>query len=198
MGCTAAPSQAQSGILILAAAESLARLASTSFAVHWRHAQGVRKVKNMSDVKQVLERNITAVNSRDIDGYLGNQCPDVQFVLPGGITLEGREQVKEYTQAIWAAFPDGALAFGEQICTEEGVATEVVFTGTQTGPMPTPGGLLPPTGKRVTLRSVSMLRIKDGMVASERVYLDQLEMLTQLGFQVVPPDARDQGACPIA
>jgi predicted ester cyclase len=66
---------------------------------------------------------------------------------------------------------------------DDAAATEVVFTGTHTGPMNTPGGAVPPTGKRVTLHSVSVLRIKDGLVASEHVYLDQLEMLTQLGLQ---------------
>ena len=36
--------------------------------------------------------------------------------------------------------------------------------------------------KRVTTHSVSILRIKDDLMASERVYFDQLDMLTQLGL----------------
>jgi hypothetical protein len=46
----------------------------------------------------------------------------------------------------------------------------------------TPNGTIPPTGRLVTLHSASILRIKDGLVASEHVYLDQLEMMTQLGL----------------
>jgi len=113
-------------------------------------------------------------------------------VLPGGVTLRGRDQVKEYTESIWAAFPDGTLAFGGQVLADDAVATEVVFTGTHTGPMVTPAGVLSPTGKRVTLRSVSVLSIKNDMITSEHVYLDQLEMLAQLGFQVVPPSTAAQ------
>jgi len=142
----------------------------------------------VTSAKQVLDRNIAAVNARDMEGYLNNQSPNVEFVLPGGVTLHGRDQVKQYTEAIWAAFPDGTLAFGDQVLADDAVATEVVFTGTHTGPMNTPGGPVPPTGKRVEIHSVSMLRIKDGLVASEHVYLDQLEMLTQLGIPLPSPD----------
>jgi predicted ester cyclase len=49
--------------------------------------------------------------------------------------------------------------------------------------MPGPNGPLPPTGKTVTTHSVSILHIKDGLIASERVYGDQLEMMTQLGLR---------------
>jgi predicted ester cyclase len=133
--------------------------------------------------KRVLDRNITAVNARDIEGYLANQQPDIEFVLPGGVTLRGRDQVRQYTEAVWQAFPDGILAFGAQVFGHDAAATEVVFTGTHTGPMLTPNGSIPPTGRSVTLHSASILRIKDGLVASEHVDLDQLEMMTQLGLQ---------------
>jgi predicted ester cyclase len=141
----------------------------------------------MTSAKEILERNITAVNGRDLEGYLANQQPDVEFVLPGGITLRGREQVGQYTEAMWAAFPDAALTFGQQVLTDDGAATEVVFSGTHTGPMATPNGPLAPTGKRVNVRSVSILRFEDGRIASEHVYMDQLELMTQLGLAPARP-----------
>jgi predicted ester cyclase len=138
--------------------------------------------QDMMSAKHVLDRNITALNARDIERYLANQQPDVEFVLSGGVTLHGRDEIRPYIEALWKAFPDGELAFGEQVFAEDAAATELVFTGTHTGPMITPNGMVPPTGKRMTLRSASILRIKDGLVASEHVYSDQLEMMTQLGL----------------
>jgi predicted ester cyclase len=134
------------------------------------------------DVRDVLERNITAINNRDIDAYLANQQPDVEFRLPGGVVVRGRDQVREYTESLWTAFPDGTLAFGDQVLAGDAAATEVIFAGTHTGPLLTPKGPVAPTGRRVTLRSASILRITDGLIASEHVYLDQLEMMTQLGL----------------
>jgi uncharacterized protein (TIGR02246 family) len=132
------------------------------------------------DPKQVLDRNITAINTRDIEGYLANQQPDVQFVLPGGVTLQGRDQLRDYVEAQWAAFPDGTLKFGARVFGDDAAAVEVVFTGTHTGPMATPDGPIPPTGKTVTLHTASILSIKDGLIASEHVYMDQLELMGQL------------------
>jgi uncharacterized protein (TIGR02246 family) len=132
------------------------------------------------DPKQVLDRNITAINTRDIEGYLANQQPDVQFVLPGGVTLQGRDQLRDYVEAQWAAFPDGTLTFGARVFGDDAAAVEVVFTGTHTGPMATPDGPIPPTGKTVTLHTASILSIKDGLIASEHVYMDQLELMGQL------------------
>jgi predicted ester cyclase len=126
------------------------------------------------------------INARDLYGYLNNQQLDVEFVLPGGITLRGRVEVGQFTQAMWSAFPDGRLAFRQQILPHDAAATEVVFTGTHTGPMNTPNGLIPPTGKRLILHSLSILRIEDGRVASEHVYFDQLEMMSQLGLAPAP------------
>jgi uncharacterized protein (TIGR02246 family) len=141
--------------------------------------------------KQVLDRNIAALNARDIEGYLANQRPDVEFVLAGGITLHGRDEIRHYIEALWKAFPDGKLAFGAQVFAEDAAATELVFTGTHAGPMMTPNGPIPPTGKRVTTHSVSILRMKDDLIASEHVYFDQLEMLTQLGLMPAAPGPND-------
>lgn len=133
-------------------------------------------------VQDVLARNIAAVNAHDIEAYLANQQPDVEFVLPGGVTLRGRDQLRPYVEAQWAAFPDTRLAFGTQVLSADSAATEVTVTATHSGPMSTPNGVLPPTGKSVTIKSVSILQIRDGMVASEHVYFDQLDFMTQLGL----------------
>ena len=46
--------------------------------------------------------------------------------------------------------------------------------------MTTPDGPVPPTGRSVTLRSASILMIRDGLIDAEHIYFDQLEMLAQL------------------
>src|SRR6266536_2634469 len=126
--------------------------------------------QDTSKTKQILDRNITTHNARDIDGYLANQSPDVEFVLPGGVRLHGRDQVRHYTEALWKAFPDGVLTFGKQVLTEDAAATELVFTGTHTGPMMTPNGPLPPTGRRITTHSLSILRMKDDLLLQDIVF----------------------------
>jgi SnoaL-like polyketide cyclase len=81
----------------------------------------------------------------------------------------------------------GAVSFGEQVLADDAAATEVVFTGTHTGPLAMPAGEIPPTGRAVRTTTVSMLRFRNGMIISERVIGDELELVRQLG--VSTPDA---------
>jgi predicted ester cyclase len=141
---------------------------------------------DIAAVRQVLERNIAAVNAQDVDAYVANQQPDVEFVLPGGVTVQGRDQVRQYAEAQWTAFPDAKIAFGMQVLSRDRAATEVIFTGTHTGPLQTPAGVVAPTGKSVTFTAASILQIKDGLVASEHLFFDQLELMTQLGLARSP------------
>ncbi len=86
----------------------------------------------------------------------------LEFALPGGVTLHGRDEIRPYIEAFWKAFPDGKLAFGEQMFAEDAAATETMFIGTHTCPIMTPDGPFPPTGNHVTLLMAAILKIKDG------------------------------------
>jgi predicted ester cyclase len=145
----------------------------------------------MPTVQEALERNITALNARDLAAYLANQRPDVEFTLPGGVQLRGRDAVAGYMQAMWTAFPDGVIAFTSTLLSDSGAAVEIEFTGTHTGPLASPEGTIPPTGRKVRLQSASILQIRDGLIASEHVYLDPAQMAAQLGLagDVDTPDA---------
>jgi predicted ester cyclase len=136
---------------------------------------------------QILQRNITALNNRDFEAYLSNQHPDVTITLPGGVQVHGRDQVRASMQVMFTAFPDGKLQFGDQVLADDAAATEVVFTGTHTGPLAMPAGEIPPTGRAVRTTTVSMLRFRNGMIISERVIGDELGLVRQLG--VSTPEA---------
>jgi predicted ester cyclase len=154
-----------------------------------RHGHIEDELAQETDVptsKQVLDRNIAAINARDLGGFLENQQANVKFTIPGGATLQGREEVGQYMEAFWAAFPDGVLSFGKQFFAGDAAATEVRFAGTQSGPLSTPNGPIPPTGRHVSIQSVSILRIEDGRVAEEHVYMDQLDLISQLGLTPMP------------
>lgn len=133
-------------------------------------------------VKQLLERNIAALNAQDIDRVLANQQPDAELVVPGGVTLRGHDQLRQYVEALWTAFPDGAFSFVGQVLSADAAAVELQFTGTHTGLLATPGGAISPTGKSVVVRSASVMRVRDGLIASEHAYPDQLEFMAQLGL----------------
>jgi predicted ester cyclase len=120
----------------------------------------------MASAGQIVGRIMEAFNAQDLETYLAYQSAEVEFVLPGGIVLRGRDEVGQYVRAQWAAFPDGTVTLEKQIASEDEVATEILLTGTHTGPLRTPNGPIEPTGKRVSVRSQSFHRIDDEKAAS--------------------------------
>jgi predicted ester cyclase len=62
------------------------------------------------------------------------------------------------------------------------VAIEVTWEGTHSGPMATPDGQeLPPSNKRITVKSVEVIEIEDGKIKALRHYFDLMTLLQQIG-----------------
>ena len=140
----------------------------------------------MSGTKEAVDRHVRAFNDKDLEGFVNNGTSDIEFVIPGGITLRGREQVRQYMQIFWSAFPDMRVIENYQVIAGDTAVTEATYSGTQTGSLRTPNGDIPPTGKRVLGRQVSVQRVKDGQVWSEHLYFDQMEFLAALGLVPAP------------
>ena len=145
--------------------------------------------QDMESVKQLLDHHIEALNTKDMEGVLANERADAELVVPGGVTLRGHEQIEHYTQVLWNAFPDGVFSIADRVLGDDAAATELVFTGTHSGPLLRPNGEIPATGRHVTIQSVSVFRFNDGLIASEHAYVDQLGFMTQLGLMPSPPVA---------
>jgi predicted ester cyclase len=58
------------------------------------------------------------------------------------------------------------------------VMTHFTVSGTNTGSL----GSLPPTGRRVEIDGMSLIRYEDGRIAEERIFLDSREFRRQLGL----------------
>jgi predicted ester cyclase len=143
----------------------------------------------MTSTKEAADRHVKAFNEKNLEEFVDNESPDIEFVIPGGITLRGRDQVREYMKLFWNAFPDIKVVATYQVIAADTVVTESTYSGTHTGTLRTPSGDLAPTGKRVQGRQVAVQRVKVGQVWSEHLYFDQMELLTALGLVPNPSHA---------
>jgi steroid delta-isomerase-like uncharacterized protein len=94
----------------------------------------------------------------------------------------GREQVQAYMEGWFTAFPDMRAKTTNRVVTEDQVAAEVEFTGTNTGPLRMGAQEVPATGKPVTGTGTYFASVKDGKFVSFRVYPDVASMMGQLGL----------------
>jgi predicted ester cyclase len=133
----------------------------------------------MAEAKQVVERHVEAFNAHQADAEPWTE--DAEFVAPGA-SMRGREEVLAFLGAFWEAFPDGRLELSRVFGEGSVAAAEGRFIGTHDGVFRTPAGEVPATGRLVEFRWMSAYEARGYKLASEQLFFDQVELLTQLGL----------------
>ncbi len=133
--------------------------------------------------KAVIRRFVEEVqNNNDWDAY--DELNDADFVnlsAPPGVPAD-REGGKMFLQGFASGFPDARFTIDDMVAEGDRVATKKTFTGTHTGDF----AGIPPTGSRVTLTYVDILRVRDGRIVEHWLSMDQLSFMQQLG--VIPTE----------
>ena len=87
----------------------------------------------MADVIELARRHDDAFNSQDADERAAIEAPDMEVVMPGGMTLRGHEQVMQVVRAFWEALPDGKITSDDQLADGDVVVAEGTLAGTHSG-----------------------------------------------------------------
>lgn len=98
---------------------------------------------------------------------------------------DGVEEVMTYFRTSRTAFPDLGNEIIHVVVGDGDVAmTEFYLVGTHLGPLKTPMGDIPPTGKSIKVRMAATFEFKPGTdkIVSERPYTDPRAILHQLGI----------------
>ena len=111
---------------------------------------------------------------------IAEECEVVD--VPSGVTLRGPEGLKQFLLGFSIPFPDSKVEVTNLSITEDGAVVELIGRGTHTGPLHTPGGDIPPTGRSFELHLCDVLKIKDGKIIRHSTYYDALSLLHQLGL----------------
>lgn len=141
----------------------------------------------MADAK-ALSRSMFAAIAKGDTAKIRELCGPTIVHVEAGSTFRGIDEVAAHYQAMSSPFPDLEIVIERQLESGDTVVTEMRFTGTQTAPMATPQGVLPPSGRRVDVPGCVLQTIRDGKVTQHIGYYDQLVFLGQLGL--LPEPAR--------
>jgi carboxymethylenebutenolidase len=110
------------------------------------------------------------------DAYV-NHIP----VLTGG---SGRDELREFYSKRFIPHmpPDTEMIPVSRTIGDDQLVDEMIFKFTHTIPMDwmLPG--IPPTGRRVEIPLVAIVRFKNGKLAHEHIYWDQASVLVQIGL----------------
>ena len=132
--------------------------------------------------KKLALTAIEALNARDMSLWTQKLADDF-VAAPPGVPMLNKTQTEGYLQRFVIAFPDVHFEVLHVFAEGEYVFTHWTASGTHTERLATvTGETIPPTRRRVTLSGVILTEIRDGKIAREYQYWDQLALMAQLGL----------------
>ena len=132
--------------------------------------------------RSLLDRYVELYNAGDLDGVLDLYAEDAVQMMPDG-TFEGRGAIRARLAQELTSFSDLAHRVVSYVEQGDAFADEWVFVGTHTGPLVLPDGTeVPPTGTRVEVPGMELVRVRDGLVVVDNLYYDTLAPAAQLGL----------------
>lgn len=120
--------------------------------------------------KIINERNIDAINETSFDKEV------VIVTVPENIV--GIQGFKDYYQNYLTGFSDAKFTIVDVFGQGDKIVKHWNFKGTHNGDF----FGIPATGKIVDIDGVTLVQLKDGKIAQERDFLDNLELMQQLGI----------------
>ncbi len=130
----------------------------------------------MGSITDLYEEAITLYNAGDIDGYANFYAEDAVITLPNG-TFQGRTAIREEWDRLKGRFPDQTLMLDATFEQGDTFADEFTWVATNTGPLVLRDGTeLPPTGKRVEIKGMELVQVRNEKIAVHHVYFDRLAL----------------------
>jgi steroid delta-isomerase-like uncharacterized protein len=125
---------------------------------------------------------IEAYNDGDWRRMEAKLTPDCIYDEVGsGRHVEGAPEVVEFFQGWHRAMPDGAGTVDAIVAGVAGVALEVTWRGTLTGPLSMPDAVVEPTGRRQVTHAAIIFKFDGDAIRESHHYFDSLALLRQLG-----------------
>ena len=134
----------------------------------------------MSDAnKKLTDRFWAAFESGDWSTIGSLVDDDIHWKMPG-MEMRGAAPLLEMLHTYRLAFPDLRHEVQSSVESGDTIAIELFVRGTHTGPMQTPKGVVPATGKSVVWDSCDYIKTRNGKIVSWHVYHDPTPFLAAL------------------
>jgi steroid delta-isomerase-like uncharacterized protein len=142
----------------------------------------VQGLETASPNRKLLDYYVERYNAGDLDGVMDLYAEDSVQLMPDGF-FEGRSTIRERLAQELDAFSDVAHRVESFVDQGDAFADEWTFVGTHTGPFSLPDGTeVPPTGRRVEIRGMELVQMRDGKIVVDNLYYDTTAVLAQLGL----------------
>jgi predicted ester cyclase len=135
----------------------------------------------MSNRTDAVESARKRWNAGDLPGYLALYGDGIRLHGYTPVAM-GKVEVEAFYRGIFSAFDSPQLVFEDTLESAESVTIRFTMTGTHVGVFMG----VPPTGRTIALRGITILRFQEGTVIERWSSADMLGLLIQLGAVPAP------------
>jgi steroid delta-isomerase-like uncharacterized protein len=133
----------------------------------------------------IIRKHLGALSASNWVNFRSMTARDVVYEdMTMGTRITGIEPYVGSAQRWKTAFPDLRTTLVRGYVVGERVIAEVLWEGTQSGPLENAFGLLPPSNRRSKLRSAIFFSVKHDRITECRHYFDLATLWRQLGIDV--------------
>jgi steroid delta-isomerase-like uncharacterized protein len=141
---------------------------------------------SQQSVVDIAKAQIIAYNEKNWSAATAALAPTAVYDEVGtNRTINGAGSVLDAWKGWAAAIPDSRATFDAVHVAGNTVILELTWRGTQSGPLQTPAGQIPATGRSIEIRACQLVEVSDGKVQRVRHYFDMATLLAQLGVSPV-------------
>lgn len=131
--------------------------------------------------RSVARAVLSAFQAHDLDAFRECLAPDAHFTGPSGdVIADDPDEIIAVVRPTITAFPDLEVEVMSLTVEGDRAVADVMRRGTQTGPLRTVDGEIPPTGNRVRMPEAIILEVEGGRVVHMKTHVDRLYIMTQL------------------
>jgi len=135
----------------------------------------------MGQARELGQRWFDSVRDGDAAAAAALLADDLDFQTPSG-PVPNAEAAVGFVSAYTTGFPDSSFDISLWVEAGDTAVAEGVWRGTNSGPMATPQGVLPATGKSVAVPFTTVFEARDGKISAHRAYWDNAGFMMQLGM----------------
>jgi steroid delta-isomerase-like uncharacterized protein len=148
-----------------------------------------REESRMSEYSELLDHYVERYNEGDLEAVMDLYAEDAVQLMPDGI-FKGRAAIRDRLAQELKGFTDVHHTVESFVEQGDSFADEWIFRGTHTAPFPLRDGTeLPPTGKRIEIRGMELVQVREGKIVVDNLYYDNVASMIQLGLFPEPARA---------
>ena len=138
--------------------------------------------KQSGDTTAVATELVEAFNVGNWERLRATLHPNVVYEETGTQRrVDSADKYVRLCQGWKESLPDARGTVQETVASGQHVAQEILWEGTHSGPLASPGGVVPPSGKRIHVRGTVLDTIDGGRAREIHHHLDVLSLMQQIG-----------------